>query len=112
MNMLIHDIRLLLWAIVVAILAAHALDRLVRLLLALERSPLIPILELFVVLFVGFLAIHSSYASVIGADGSAIWYDRPLPLVVSLLIFVLCSMGLYIVSMPRRRTRTIDGGQQ
>ena len=86
-------------AIMIALLAAHALDKLYGL-IAKRRNQngLIAILELFIVFVLSFLALHSYYEGILTAHGSSDWYDRPFALVVALIVFGIGSMVLYVVS--------------
>ena len=100
-------------AVVIAILTAHAIDKLVEF-VARRRSHngLVPILELFVVLVLSFLALHSYYEGMFKTEDHDLWYDRPFGLIVALVVYALGSMALYLVSRtqfqtssPKRRGR-------
>jgi hypothetical protein len=98
MNALIVDPRAWLAVIAVSILSAHALDMLIAAATRTEsQNRLIPILELFVVGVLAFLAIHASYDRAIREEAPR-WFEGPFGLVVVLVLFALCSVGLYLVS--------------
>ena len=97
-------------AVVIAILTAHAIDKLVAF-IARRRSHngLIPILELFVVLVLSFLALHSYYEGMFKIVDQGPWYDRPFGLIVALVMYALGSMTLYLVS---RRSEPANPGRR
>ena len=99
MTELIHDPPSWIVAIVIAILTAHAINKLIE---VVTRRPnhngLIPILELFIVFVLSFLALHAYYEGMVTSAGHDLWYDRPIAIVAALVLFGLSSIALYIVS--------------
>jgi hypothetical protein len=95
--------------IVIAILTAHAIDKLIKIVRG-GVSHLIEILELYIALVLSFLAIHSYYEGMLPGRIQTQWYDQPLALVVALIFFCFASIGLYLASRAqqpsgRRRNR-------
>jgi len=91
-------------AVVVAIFVAHALDKLIE--VATKRrghNGLIPVLELFVVFVLGFLAIHAYFEGMLVGADHANWADQPFALVVALIGFALASAVLYMKSRETGR---------
>src|SRR6266496_5540750 len=87
-----------LFAIVIAVLTAHALDKLIEVVTRQRRqNGVIPILEIFIVMVLSFLAIHSYYEGALTSNGHQEWYDRPFALVIALVLFGFGSIGLYLV---------------
>ena len=94
-------------AVVIAVLTAHAIEKLLEVLTRRKsHNGLIPILELFIVLVLSFLAIHSSYEETIKTANHQQWYDRPFALVGALVLFGLGSMWLYLVSRRQSSSKT------
>jgi hypothetical protein len=88
-------------AILMAVLTAHALDRLIEVVTRHRRqNGVIPILEIFIVMVLSFLAIHAYYEGEVTNAPHQEWYDRPFALVIALVFFGLSSVGLYLVSRP------------
>jgi len=88
-------------AVVIAVLSAHAIDKLVEVVTRRRgHNGLIPILELFIVFVLGFLALHSYYEGMVKTHEHHAWYDRPFAIVVALVLYGLGSMALYILSRP------------
>jgi hypothetical protein len=93
-------------AVIVAVLVSHALDKLIE---VVRQRPthngLVPIMELFSVFVLSFLALHAYYEGVFKGKGHSAWYEGPFALVVTLCVFALASIGLYLVlqAQPRRR---------
>jgi protein-S-isoprenylcysteine O-methyltransferase Ste14 len=98
-------------AILIAILTAHALDKLIEFVMKRRgHNGLIPILELFIVFVIGFLVVHSYYESSIKTTHEDGWANQPFALVIALALFGLGSIALYIVfsrtvEAPRQRNR-------
>lgn len=90
-------------AIVIAVLTAHAIDKLIEIVTRRRsQNGVIPILELFIALVIGFLAIHSYYEGSVARTNGEQWYDRPFALVIALVIFGFGSVGLYLVSRAQQ----------
>jgi hypothetical protein len=85
-------------SIIVALLVAHMLDKMYKILVSFSKKDdkLIEILELFVVVMLGTLTIKSFYLEGIEGDrASHEWYEHPLCMLVILLISTFASMVIY-----------------
>jgi ABC-type spermidine/putrescine transport system permease subunit II len=83
-------------AIIIAILAGHALEKAFRLArIVRSGNGLIPILELFVVFVLSFLVLHSYYEGTFKGETHGGFEDRPFSLVIALIAFCLASMIIY-----------------
>jgi hypothetical protein len=85
-------------SIIVALLVAHMLDKMYKILVSFSRKDdkLIEILELFVVVMLGTLTIKSFYLEGIeGGSASHEWYEHPLCMLAILLISTFASMVIY-----------------
>lgn len=87
------------WLLVIGIsvLSAHALDKVIDVVNRHKgHNGLVPILELFVIFVLGFLAIHAYYEGIIKDRSEIHWYDKPFALVGALVFYALGSMVLYV----------------
>ena len=76
LNDVIHNPPSWIVAIIIALLTAHAIDTLIEY-VARRRSHngLIPILELFIVFVLGFLALHAHYEGMLATEHHEGWYN-------------------------------------
>jgi protein-S-isoprenylcysteine O-methyltransferase Ste14 len=96
-------------AIIIALLTAHGIDKLIEVVTRRRNhNGLIPLLELFIVFVLSFLALHSYYEGMFKSEIHN-WYDRPFAVVVALVIFGLGSIALYVVS---RSLQTVKGSRK
>ena len=101
MSAFIHNPPSWIVAVVIAVLTAHAIDKLVEVVTGRRgHNGLIPILQLFIVSFLGFLALHSYYDGTVKTQKHHAWYDSPFALVVALGLYGLGSIALYVLSRP------------
>jgi hypothetical protein len=87
-------------AVLVVVLAGHAVDRAIHIALSRSgRNGVIPILEFFGAIVIGLIVLHSYTETLFKSETNEMdWYDSPIILILALIVFLLGSMALYLVS--------------
>jgi hypothetical protein len=84
---------------------AHALAKILDKTLTVQKNAFVPIVEVFIAIVLGYLAIATHYEGMLPGSVHREWHESPFAIMCLLCFFGLGSIWLYLKYTPSQRRR-------